>query len=308
MSLRNKQSIRLGLCCIFRNEPIKFRTTTARVVSRLTRKERLRKLSDLCSNNAYSLRQSLEYCVKAGIGAFRVSSDFMPLRTHPGFGYAIDDLPDSEEIRASFSDIKRYAKKNDIRLSFHPDQFVVLNSPREDVVAASVGELLYQCEVSRLIGADVVNIHGGGGYGDKPGALKRFELTFRKLPAHVRRLITVENDDRVFSPADLVPLCESIGVPLVYDVHHHRCLPDALTVEEATKRALASWNREPLFHISSPIEGWDGPKPTRHHDYIDIKDFPRCWSGLRVTVEVEAKAKELAIAKLTKDLRQADLI
>jgi UV DNA damage endonuclease len=110
--------------------------------------------------------------------------------------------------------------------------------------------------------------------------------------------LTVENDDKTFTPADLLPLCRSEGVPLVYDVHHHRCCPDGLTVEQATEAARKTWNREPLFHISSPLAGWHAPKPQRHHDYIDAGDFPAAWLGWPLTVEVEAKAKELAVARL----------
>jgi UV DNA damage endonuclease len=91
---------------------------------------------------------------------------------------------------------------------------------------------------------------------------------------------------------------------LVYDVHHHRCLPDQLSVEQATEQAIATWNREPLFHISSPIDGWQGAKPERHHDYIDISDFPACWLKKSLTVEVEAKAKEAAVEKLMAELKQ----
>ena len=81
--------------------------------------------------------------------------------------------------------------------------------------------------------------------------------------------------------------------------------PDGLTVETATQKALLTWNREPLFHISSPINGWNGKSDVRkHHDYIDIKDFPRNWLSLDLTVEVEAKAKELAVLKLIKNLHK----
>lgn len=71
-----------------------------------------------------------------------------------------------------------------------------------------------------------------------------------------------------------------------------------MRVEAATERALAKWNREPLFHISSPLEGWRGPKPERHHDYVNPRDFPAVWKDRALTVEVEAKAKELAVAQL----------
>jgi len=178
----------------------------------------------------------------------------------------------------------------------------VLNSPREDVVDASIRELEYQAQVAEWVGADVLIVHGGGVYGDKPQALSRFARSLERLSPAVRRRLVVENDDRSFTPADLLPLCRAQGLPLVYDVHHHRCLADGLSVEEATEGAIATWNREPLFHISSPIAGWDGPHPERHHDFIDVNDFPDCWYGRDLTVEVEAKAKEVAVLKLRADL------
>ena len=180
----------------------------------------------------------------------------------------------------------------------------MLNSPRPDVVEKSILELEYQAEVAEWIEADVINIHGGGAYGDKPKALGDFARSLDRLSARVRSRLTVENDDKTYTPADLLPICKSTGIPLVYDVHHHRCLPDDLSVEQATNDALKTWNREPMFHLSSPIEGWDGPKPERHHDFIDVTDFPGCWSKLDLTVEVEAKAKELAVLKLKADREQ----
>jgi UV DNA damage endonuclease len=89
----------------------------------------------------------------------------------------------------------------------------------------------------------------------------------------------------------------------VYDVHHHRCLPDNLSVAQATQRALTTWNREPLFHISSPKHGWGKKGVCWHNDYIDLHDFPAEWRKLDITVEVEAKAKELAVKRLYKDLK-----
>ncbi len=150
--------------------------------------------------------------------------------------------------------------------------------------------------------ADVINIHAGGVYNDKPSALSRLRKQMDILPAGIRDRLTLENDDRSYSPADLLPLCREMGIPLVYDVHHHRCLPDGMTIEKATEAALFTWNREPLFHLSSPLHGWNGPDIRKHHDYIDPGDFPGNWLPMDLTVEVEAKAKELAVLKLKKDL------
>ncbi|WP_406693883.1 UV DNA damage repair endonuclease UvsE [Singulisphaera sp. Ch08] len=290
--------LRLGLCCIFRDQPIKFASTTATAIGRMTRADGLAKLSRLCQSNAETLMAALQFCARNGIGCFRITSQILPLKSHPVLGYALNDLPQGAEIVARFQACGAFATSSGLRTCFHPDQFVVLNSPRPDVVDASVRELEYQAEVAEWVAADVVNVHGGGAYGDKPKALGDFARNLQRLSPRARRVLTVENDDKSYSPLDLLPLCRNEGLPLVYDVHHHRCLPDGLTVDEATEQAVATWDREPLFHVSSPIEGWNGPKPQRHHDFIDRNDFPDAWLGRRLTVEVEAKAKEVAVLAL----------
>jgi UV DNA damage endonuclease len=295
--------LRLGLCCQFLQQPIKFRVTTATAMQRLPRREQLARFTELCANNAESLLAALQFCAAHGIGSFRILTPIMPVKTHPTVGYRVEELPGADEIVAQFRRCGEFARANNIRTGFHPDQFVVLNSPDADIVARSIADIEAQAELAEWTNADTVNIHGGGGYGDKRSALERFRRNLEKLSPRARSRLTVENDDKTFTPADLLPLCRSEGVPLVYDAHHHRCLPDGLTVEQATEAARVTWkNREPLFHLSSPLEGWDGPKPQRHHDYIDPKDFPAAWHGWPLTVEVEAKAKELAVAKLQRDL------
>lgn len=294
--------IRLGLCCIFSQQPIRFYTTTARYVSGLSPSQRTLKLENLCLQNARSLLDAIEYCSKNAIGCFRINSRILPLKTHPEFGYDIKQLPQAQEIKKAFKRCGERARAVGLRLTFHPDQFVLLSSPTPDVTRTSIQELEYHAEVSQWVGADVIMIHAGGGYGDKKAALQRLANVLKTLRAGVRTRLVIENDDRIFTPADLLGFCMDNAVPFVYDVHHHRCLHDGLSVEQATEAALKTWNREPLFHLSSPKLGWDGPKPQQHHDFIDIQDFPACWRSLDVTVEVEAKAKELAIKKLAAQL------
>lgn len=306
VSLRNprlpRQALRLGLCCQFACEPIKFRTTTATAMLRLVKAERLARLADLCRINAEALMASLEYCASNGIGAFRINSQILPVKTHPEARYTMAELPGGAGIIDRFEACGRFARASNLRLSFHPDQFVVINSPNPQTLQNSLAELDYQAEVAGWVGAGTINIHGGGAYGDKVAALEVLRRQIDRLPEPVRSRLTLENDDKVYTPSDLLPVCSDTGVPLVYDVHHHRCLPDGLNVDEATQLARATWRSEPLFHISSPLEGWKGPKPQRHHDYIDMDDFPKEWLGWPMTVEVEAKAKELAVARLMKDL------
>lgn len=293
---------RLGVCCQFADQPIKFRTATASRMLQLGLQKRNLRLGDLCLANAKSLLTALKYCADSGIGAFRVGSWFFPVATHPVVGYRLEDLPHADEIRLVLGDCKSFAADSDVRLTFHPDQFVVLNSPHAEVVANAIRDLEHHAQLSELLGADVINIHAGGAYGDKAASLDRLSANLDRLSPAVRTRLTIENDDTIYSPKELIPWCRKQGVPLVYDVHHHRCLSDGLSVEEATANAMETWNREPLFHISSPIAGWPGPYPERHHDYVDWADFPHEWHELAVTVEVEAKAKELAVLRLRDDL------
>jgi UV DNA damage endonuclease len=296
--------IRLGLCCIFRNEPIKFRRTTAKYLNRFDRKKQLHHISEICAHNAKSLLDALVFCNGHGIGDFRVNSQILPLKTHPDAGYQIEDLPHYRKIIDTFRECGAFCRENDLRTTFHPDQFVLLSSTNPTVIRNSLAELRYQAQVAGWINADAINIHGGGVYGNKTGALRRVVSQIKKLPDSVRTRLTLENDDRAYTPKDLFPVCLDTGVPLVYDVHHHRCLPDGLAVEKATELAIQTWNREPLFHLSSPKNGWESSSVNKHHDYIDPNDVPKCWLNLDITVEVEAKAKELAVLKLKKDMEK----
>jgi UV DNA damage endonuclease len=296
--------MRFGLCCLFKEEKIAFRTTTAKVLATMAREERLTKLSGICRSNARSLVQAVQTVHRLGIGAFRIMSPLFPRMTHPDVGYVLGDLSDGDAISKLLGETRSFARRHDIRLSFHPDQFVVLSSPHPAVVANSIRELEYQAWLAEEVGAEVINLHAGGVYGDKSLALQRFCRVFAELPEKVTSRLTLENDDISYTVADLLPVCEKLAIPLVYDVHHHRCNPDRLTVEEATRLAGETWRRlgkEQYCHLSSPRAGWGGGDPKPHADYIDPADMPLCWRGRTMTVDIEAKAKELAVVRLMDD-------
>jgi len=297
--------IRFGLCCLFHSEPIRFRTTTAKALLAVPRAGQLAKLSEICLHNAYSLQMSLQAVQRLGIGAFRIMSPLFPRMTHPEVGYRITDLPGGEAILATLDACRLFAYQQQIRLSFHPDQFVVLSSPSPEVVASSVQELVYHGWLAETLGVELINIHAGGVYGDKQAALQRFGKVLASLPESVRSRLTLENDDVSYTPQDLLPFCQKHQIPLVYDVHHHRCNPDQLTLEAATEQAAELWTakgREQYCHISSPRTGWDSPNPKPHADYITLDDFPDYWLSKTMTIDVEAKAKELAVRRLMSDL------
>ena len=298
-------SLRFGLCCQFLDAPIRFRTATHRYVSTLSRGARRTYLAAIAADNAAALAAAVERCAELGIGAFRINSHMLPLGIHPVSGYALEAVDRAGEIRAAFERARELARLRDIRLSFHPDQFVVLNSERENVVRSSAEELEFQAGMAELVGADMVVFHGGSVAGGVPAAIERLERGLDLLSERARRVVALENDDHRFTPTDLLPLCARTGIPLVYDAHHHRCHPDGLSVEAATDLAAATWgSREPWAHISSPRAGWSAGNQRPHADYIDPADFPRSWIGRRMTVDVEAKQKERAVVRLMADLRR----
>ena len=302
--------IQWGLCCIFRQEMIRFRRASAAAMLKLTRSEQLRRLDQIVRENADHLSTAFEACVRLGIGAFRINSELLPLATHPVVGYRIDELESAEEILKRFASARRYAATNHLRLSLHPDQFVVLNSPRRDVVDSSLSELLHQTKLAELCGVTEINLHPGGVYGDRRAALQRLRSVIAALPRETAKRLTLENDDYSYAVADLIDFCGELEVPLTYDVHHHRVHPDSLSIEAATELAVSTWScrgETPHFHLSSPALPWHVPGNHRPHaPFIDVADFPACWRNLNCTVDVEAKAGESAVIRLRDALQRPD--
>jgi UV DNA damage endonuclease len=297
--------VRWGLCCQFVDAPIKFRTATHRYCVSLSGRDRADYLSAIVAANAASLTNAIATCAELGIGAFRVTSQLLPLATHPVSGYSLLDLPEGTAIAQAFGQARELARTCDIRLSLHPDQFVVLNSERADVVASSVREMEHQAAVAGLIGAEALTLHAGSGAGGIAASLDRLEKGIDRLSSSARGLLALENDDRSFSPAELLPLCEKTGIPFIYDVHHHRCLPDRFSVAETSERAAATWGaREPWMHISSPRDGWGSANRRPHAEFINPADVPPEWMGKRVTIDVEAKMKERAVIAIRATMQE----
>jgi UV DNA damage endonuclease len=287
------------LCCQFADNGVHFRQATHRYVATLAPSARISYLQTIARANAIALAHAVARCRDLGIGAFRISSQILPLATHPVSGYTLAALDADGVITRSFSSAGDLARALDVRLSFHPDPFVVLNSTREEVVASSVRELNAQADLGEIVGADTITLHVGGMTDGKAAALDRLERSLDRLSPAARRRLAIENDDRLFTVTDLHALCMRTGIPLVYDVHHHRCNGDGLDIETATGMAIETWRgREPWMHIASARDGANAPNPRPHADYIDPDDFPHEWLRRTLTIDVEAKAKDAAILAL----------
>ena len=255
--------------------------------------------------NAADLGRILRWNVENGIKVFRLSSEFFPWASE----YKFEDLPQYLRIKTLLAGAGHYAKSNGMRLTFHPGPFNVLVSPHKHVVDNTITDLRIHGEIFDMLGLErspynKINIHCNGVYGDKQSAMDRFCKNFELLPESVQTRLTVENDDKasMYSVKDLMYIHERIGIPIVFDYHHHKFCTGDLSEQEALELAISTWPEgiKPIVHYSESKalhEGNESLKPQAHSDYIN--DLPDLY-GNDVDVMVEAKAKELSILPFIK--------
>ncbi len=266
-----------------------------------------------------------EYLREHGIHMYRMSSDLAPYATHP-------DMPQFHGmVRDSASDLARVgrlARDADVRLSFHPSQFIVLNSASEHLTSKSMADLDSQAEMLDLMDCGpeaVLVIHVGGVYGDREAAWRRWADTWRRLSEPVRRRLVLEHDDGSFSAADVLKVHEATGVRCVFDYQHHWCLnPDGLPLVETVERICRTWppGVRPKIHFScARTEMRQLKRRNRKTGKIELVLQPPVWTGhadynnpfeaitflrsirhIDADVMLESKAKDLSLIRLRNDL------
>jgi UV DNA damage endonuclease len=258
-----------------------------------------------------------------------MSSDIAPYVTHPDLAQFHNQIA---ECAVELAELGARARAQGLRLSFHPSQFVVLNSPEPTLVQKSVADLQAQAEMlDRMeLGPEaVLVIHVGGVYGDKASGRDRWVATYDTLPEPVRRRLVLENDDTRFSVADILDIHARTGVPLIFDYQHHWCNnPERLELRSALEQCIRSWPTDvrPKIHYSSPRtemrsikrqvagtrrteEVQVPPIWTGHADYLnpfEFITFMRSAEDLVFDVMLEAKVKDLALRRVRQDLQRYD--
>ena len=293
----------LGYACI--NMSLGKNVTTNRsMVKRTFEAKGLDYVSELALANSKDVLKILVWNKNNNIKFFRLSSAMVPW----GDGLDLTTLKDYNEISTALSKAGDYAKANGIRITSHPGPFVVLTSPKENVVEAAIKDLELHGKIFDLLGLsqtpyNKINIHCNGVYGDKLSAMDRFCENYLKLSDSVKKRLTVENDDKasMYNVKDLMYIHNRINIPIVFDYHHHLFNTGDLSEEEALKLAITTWSDiTPVVHYSESKalhEENNKLKPQAHSDYI--KSLPNTY-GLDVDIMVEAKAKELAILPFIK--------
>ena len=293
-----------GYACInkgFSERPKSKRITTNRTMIKRTFKEKgIGYASELALQNVRDLNKILQWNLENDIYFYRLSSDIIPWASE----YEMEELPDYGLILAACKKAGNFAKQHGMRLTSHQGPFNKLASPKERVFQLTYKDLKVHGDLFDMIGLPrtpyaKLNIHVGAAYGDKPFALDNFCRNFERLPENVRTRLTVENDDKtsLYSTKELYDgVYKRIGIPIVFDYHHHMLHPGGQTEQEALETALSTWGDiKPVVHYaeSRSVE-YNNPKikPQAHSDMIrnPFNDY-----GHNLDVMIEAKHKELAL-------------
>ena len=259
------------------------------------------KLQGLVRGNIADLRTILRWNAERGIALFRMGQDLIPFASHPAFPYDWE-AEHGEELRG----VGELARHLGIRLSMHPGQYINPGSPKPEVVERSLWELRYVARVFELLGNhdSVAVLHMGGAYADRTASIARFVGALRP-EEHVLRYLALENDERVWTVAEVVETSRVLGIPTIVDAFHHGLNPGNLTLERALDVALPTWEprgARPKLHLSSQDQD---KRPGAHAYSVDCRDrqaLLAALDGRDGDVMVEAKGKERALASLSVEI------
>jgi UV DNA damage endonuclease len=269
--------------------------------------------AELAIQNVKDLETIIHWNVQNDIKFFRISSGMFPWASE----YSIEELPNISEIREVMTRIGGFVKEHGVRLGCHPGPFNVLCSPSDTVVQNTLIDLELHGKVLDLLQLshtpyNKINIHCNGTYGDKIASMQRFCDNYDRLSHSVKSRLTVENDDKasMYSVKDLMYIHERIGIPIVFDYHHHTFNTGGLSEQEALELAMSTWPDGiiPVVHYSSskPKEsGNPKDKPQAHADYIleRINTYSH-----NVDVMLECKMKEMALLEYRRTMGTENVI
>jgi UV DNA damage endonuclease len=190
-----------------------------------------------------------------------------------------------------------------IRISMHPDQFILINSPNFTVFERSKKELMYHGEFLDIMELDTsakIQIHVGGVYNIKEKSIGRFIRRFSTLDAKVKRRLVVENDDRSYNFNDCLSISKRCHIPMLFDVFHHELNSSGQTINEVFESFTKSWKKRdgvPMVDYSSQSPG---VQKGRHAQTIDIEHFNHFLSATHpwnFDIMLEIKDKEASALK-----------
>ncbi len=259
-------------------------------------------LMTVIDHNLTVLDKIIDYNIRHHIGLFRITSDLIPFGSSP-----VNSLKWWDLFSKRWETIGKKIKEHHIRISMHPGQYTVLNSPKKEVVQRAVADLEYHAQVLECLDSSPKNkiiLHIGGAYGDKEGAMNRFIENYHQLSERVKKHLIIENDDKIYNIGEVMEISQATGAPIVFDVFHHQIHPDKdhQTVGHWLKECKRTWQPHdgvPKIHYS---EQNPQKQPGSHSETIGVEKFPRfvqdleAW-GENVDIMLEVKDKNLSAVK-----------
>jgi UV DNA damage endonuclease len=255
-------------------------------------------MRETVASNLACLQRILQYNVQHAMLFFRITSDLIPFASHDVCTFKWQEI-----FADTFGIIGQFITEHAFRISMHPDQFVLLNSPKEQVLDNSIRELSYHADVLDLLDLDTtakIQIHVGGVYGDKAGSVERFITRYNTLPQKIRRRLVIENDERLYSSADCMEIHERTGIPVLFDAFHFSCYNNGERLRDAIEGTAGTWSEHdgiPMVDYSSQQKG---KRPGTHAQSIDLRDFKNFLKetgGLDFDIMLEIKDKEHSALK-----------
>lgn len=271
------------------------------------REAALRKLERISLSNLHNTLRLLKHNAASEIHFYRFTSRLIPLANHE----ELLDWDYMRPLKENLREIGDFVYRNKIRVDFHPDHFVLLNSPKEQILKDSIKTLKLHYLLLKGMKIDPTHrcvMHVGGNYKETEKSLERFVDNWMLVPQGIQKMIMLENDDTSFTLDDTLYLCEKLGIPLVFDYHHHLAHHQNENWEQNWERVINTWEHSPLpikMHISSP----KSEKEFRHHsDFVDPEMFFRFLHVIKGSVPqidcmIEAKRKDEALFKLMDDMK-----
>lgn len=255
-------------------------------------------MKETISDNLECLKNTLQYNVENGLFFFRITSDLVPFASHP-----VCEFDWQGYFKDEFWEVGEYIRKNDIRISMHPDQFIVLNSNKEDVYERAVKELGYHVDVLNTMGLGTnakIQLHVGGVYGDKEKSKERFISRYGELEPKIKRRLVIENDDKSYCLKDCLDIHQETGIPVLFDGFHHELNNQGESLESAFELFTGTWKIKdglPMVDYSSQRkEGKSGS----HAESIDpehFRTFLKDTSNYDFDLMLEIKDKEKSALK-----------
>lgn len=290
----------IGYACLTVGLPeANFRSCTLKNVNDST-------LLTLIKHNLNSLDTIIEYNIQNNIKLFRITSDLIP------FGSSIvNNIPWWDVFSSEFDSIREKIKNSGMRVSMHPGQYTVLNSPRQDVVKRAVEDLNYHNKVLDSLGVDIeskIILHIGGVYNNKEKATRNFIDNFQMLDEGVKQRIVVENDDKSFNIGDVLTIGLALNIPVVYDNLHNRVLPSDLSKDDHYWINLCreTWKKEDGVQKIHYSQQDAKKRPGAHSSTIAIADFSAFVQKIDLNMDVmlEVKDKNLSAIKCLNYLKE----